>query len=292
MGSNASPIRRAGAPSSRIRWVVVLLLLAVCLVATLAWQAVSAMRARRQVTEQILADYARYAALSYASRITPELELYAFGPALERLGTRPSGLLPSPEPIVVETEPGKSLSIPLVRSYLRLSLASGELVSSGEEIPASARASIGEALRQAVATADRERWTSAALFLPGEPTRALVFRPIRDADGRVVEVAGFDASLTGLEVYFAYSFTLRPLLPAPLTRGTPQDSLTSIEILTPSDAVVYRSPWVHHSHWSYTQDLGPRFGNLRARATLAPDAAGHIMPPGPVGAQAWWLIAL
>jgi signal transduction histidine kinase len=292
MRANTTHLRRASATSSRIRWVVVLLLVAVALVTALAWQAVSAMRARRQVTEHVLADYAGLAALVYATRITPELEYYAFGPALERLGTTPGGPLPRPEPIVVETEPGQSLSIPLVRSYWRLPLSSGELLSRGEDLPASTRASITDALRSAAATADRERWTSAALFLPGHPTRALVFRPVRDANSRMVELAGFDASLEGLAVYFDYSFTLRPLVPAPLTRGTPQDSLTSIEILTPAGEVIYRSRWVHHSRWSSTQNLGPRFGNLRARATLAPDAAEHAIPAGPPAAQAWLLVAL
>src|SRR6185295_6565535 len=117
----------------RVRWVLVLLVAALALVTALAWQAVSAMRARRQVTEQVLADYARLAAMGYASRITSELEFFAFDPALERLGTRTDGPLPPPAPIVVETEPGRPLSIPLVRTNLRLPLPGGALASRGAE---------------------------------------------------------------------------------------------------------------------------------------------------------------
>jgi two-component system phosphate regulon sensor histidine kinase PhoR len=49
---------------------------------------------------------------------------------------------------------------------------------------------------------------------------------------------------------------------------------------------------VHRSRWSGTRDLGARFGHLRGRAVLAPDAPARVIPPGPPNTQAWLLIAL
>ena len=294
MGPRAPSLRLGQAGPSRSTVVLGLLLGALALVAGLAWEAISAMQARSALTEGILEDYAELASNSYAARLRAELEIFAFAPALERLGTGVGATLPAPAPIEVETEPSHRLSIPLVRSYFRVPLRGGDLVGLGADMSAEERARMADTLRAAATTLEREAWSSAAAFLPGrgDSTRAFVYRLVRDPVGRPAEIAGFEASLAGLAVYFEYSFTFRALVPPPLTRGSRQDSLVSIEVLAPAGAEVYRSPWVHRSRWQHTQPLGARFGNLTARATLASDAPARIIAPGPTGGRAGLLLAL
>src|SRR5262245_34395663 len=136
--ASASPTPLS-ASGSRPGMVLALLIVTLALVGTLAWQAISAMRGREALTEAVLRDYAGLAAGGYAGRITTELQLYAFDPALQRLDARRDAPLPVPAPLEIWTNPDTKLTIPLVRSYLRLRPGATDLEVSGEALTPSVR---------------------------------------------------------------------------------------------------------------------------------------------------------
>jgi signal transduction histidine kinase len=270
-----------------------LLVATLALVGALVWQAISAMRARDALTEAVLQDYADLAAGVYAQRITAELQLYALEPALQPLGVAPNAPLPAPAPLEIWTNPETKLTIPLVRTYFRLAPGAPDLELSGEALSQAVRAAIADTLRRTLLRSDKVAWTSAPLWIrgPDDSLHALVYRSPR-TDDATKAISGFTASFDALRTYFDYSFAIGPLVPAPLTRGAPDDSIASIELRTADGTEIYRSPWLHRSRWRKTRDLGPRWGHLEVRATLAPDATKHIIRPGPPVAQVGLLVGL
>src|SRR5262245_19297903 len=168
--------------------VLGLLIVTLALVGTLAWEAISAMRAREALTEAVLRDDADLAAGMYASRITAELQLYAFEPALQPLGVSAQAPLPAPVPLEIWTDPRTKLTIPLVRTYFRLPPGASDLELSGVPVPRAVRAAIADTLRDAAGRSDQADWTSAILWLrgPDDSLRAVVHRPPRAGDTRAV----------------------------------------------------------------------------------------------------------
>jgi signal transduction histidine kinase len=300
------------------RRVVVLLALAVVVLGVLAVQAHRALRAHRDTTERILRDYAGLAASSYVVRIEPELEYYAFAPAIAAIADtlEATGRLAEPRTIDVWTDDTTHLAIDLVRTNIVVPLGeSAERETRREETAPEA------ALRMSGTMPDPEfaRWLTDTLaaFARGEwrdewPSAVIVGRPGdgRESDGvasapRVVvcavrsggsangpAVVAFEAKPSGLDVYFDFALNIRPLLPRALTRGTPQDSLVSIAVLTPGGAPLFRSERTYDSRYVAEETLAARFGGLRVRAALHPATAHVLLFEGPPRAQPFALAAL
>lgn len=280
---------------SRSTLVLGLLVAILALGALLAWQAYSALRARSQLMKHVIDEYSALAVASYQTRMTGELEYYAFEPALAPLRAARREL-PSPAPIEVWTDPRTKLSIDLVDTYFRMPAANGDGAAAfeqrGRQLSPARRDQIVQALRRSLQDGEQRGWTMQFVSAPGESARAIVYETVRDTVDHTVAIRGFDASPSGLRVFLDYSFSIAPLIPAVLTRNTRQDSLVSIELVTREGIQVYRSPWVHESSWHATRRLGARFDSLEIRAALAPDAMARILPPGPSALQIGWLIAL
>lgn len=304
--------------SSGFRRVVVLLALAVVVLGVLAVQAHRALRAQRDTTERILRDYAGLAASSYVVRIEPELEYYAFAPAIAAIADtlEATGRLAEPRTIDVWTDDTTHLAIDLVRTNIVMPLGeSAEREMRREETAPE----VAPRMSGTMPDPEFTRWLADTLaaFARGEwrdewPSAVIVGRPGdgRESDGaasapRVVvcavrsggaasspTIVAFEAKSSGLDVYFDFALNIRPLLPRALTRGIPQDSLVSIAVLTPGGAPLFRSERTYDSRYVAEETLAARFGGLRVRAALHPATAHVLLFEGPPRAQPFALAAL
>jgi hypothetical protein len=93
----------------------------------LAVQAHRALRAHRETMERILRDYAGLAAANYVVRIEPELEHYAFLPAIAAIAETldATGRLAEPRAIDVWTDDTTHLAIDLVQTNVVVPLGEG-----------------------------------------------------------------------------------------------------------------------------------------------------------------------
>src|SRR6187455_1474537 len=110
---------------SRSPLIILLLALTMLLTAFLAWEAQDAVRSYKRTAQRVIGDYAELAASEYVHRIRPELEYYAYQPALKMISdhrrqTHSPADVPVPSPIVVFIDEDSTLSIDLVRYYFHL----------------------------------------------------------------------------------------------------------------------------------------------------------------------------
>ena len=131
------PFGRSGAPRSRTRTLVAILLLTAGLAGVLAWQAADAAHSHRATAEGAMRDYANFAAYeftSYSKDVLYSSVLYAFRP-IETLEASATG--PLPDPSVLATEKNRKLlcNCDSSRYYFRLDLRDGSYATSQSFFP-------------------------------------------------------------------------------------------------------------------------------------------------------------
>ncbi len=265
---------------------MLLLVLTMALIAALAYIALDAVRSYRRTTARILADYAALAANSYARRIVPELDGYAFYPGLQALQEIRSADdardLPEPSPVKVWIDQSTEIPVDLVRYNFLVPAGGGLATIRGRSPTPAVAAWLADTLRSHARSVYQTDWPSAALFVEaaGEE-HAIVYAARRDSAGAVTAAVGFEADSAGLHVYFDYAMTVWPLVPPSLTGGVARDSLVAIAVTSASGRAVYRSARRHEGGVAARDSLGARFGGLVVTATLHPDAGRLTVATGP-----------
>jgi signal transduction histidine kinase len=278
--------------------LVLLLVLTMALIAALGYIALDAVRSYRRTTARILSDYAALAAASYARRIVPELDGYAFQPALRALEAVRSAEdapdLPEPAPVKVWIDPSTEIPVDLVR-YNFVVAADGAAPATirGRSPSATVAAWLADTLRAHARSVYERDWPSAALFAAaGGEEHAIVYTARRDSAGAVTAAVGFEAEPAGLHVYFDYAMTVWPLVPPSLTGGVARDSLVAITVTSASGSAVYRSTRRHEGGVTARDSLGTRFGGLAVTAALHPDAGPLTVTAGPSRSHLALLVGL
>jgi len=283
---------------SRSPLIILLLALTMLLTAFLAWEAQDAVRSYKRTAQRVIGDYAELAASEYVHRIRPELEYYAYQPALKMISdhrrqTHSPADVPVPSPIVVFIDEDSTLSIDLVRYYFHLTFDGKEIVTRGDPPEPETPLWLADTLVIDARTRYKTEWPSATLIgTAGGSAHQIVYQVDRDAAGAAIGASGFEAKSSGMDVYFAYSYDMLPLIPAALTRGVAQDSLVALTITAPNAAVLYRSPKQYQSPLTAEANIGLRFGGMIARATLHPAFAEAIVIEGPPRRQLPLLIGI
>ena len=261
--------------------LVAILVLTVAMTAFLAYEAWHSAHGHRATAHRAMRDYASFAAWEYGVSAKENLAnrfIFAFAPL--KFVAKPRRPLPGPE--ILATERAADLRCPgdTAGRYFRLDLRDSSLVVSGamtEALQRWVRDTVPGHIRKAYKT----DWYYAALFRPGQREHeAIVYHTVPDVHGRPAVAYGFELCMASFAPpSFAKVFGYYGLLPPSLTRGLPNDSLLSVEVLDADSHVLYRSPVQYPRDFvgEYTLEA---FGGLTTRVALRPALARSLLIGG------------
>jgi signal transduction histidine kinase len=109
---------------------------------------------------------------------------------------------------------------------------------------------------------------------------AVGFYLSRDEDDVVEAAYGFVVPASALGELVAEIYDHEPLLPRPIARGQPNDSLLSVRVRDASGLVIWRNGADDPETWAASEGFGPDFGTLVAEATVRPEAAPQLIIGG------------
>lgn len=264
----------------------------VVLATWLGYQAADAARSHERAVQAALDDYAGISAWELARTLQSDVDDVlsdVFRPVRRRMRGQP----PSAEVVgwnlreAVRAEgcrcPGFDEPILLFRVE---AAGSGTVVdpSRVSTVPDTASAATRSALADLVLSQPMERRSDGVVTAPAGtllPSDVAVgFYLSRDED-RVVDLAyGFVLPAAAFAELLDESYRDDTLLPQPIARGQPNDSLLTVRVRDGSGLVVWQSAAPEPEEWAASEPLGPDFGSLVAEATIRPEAAPRLIIGG------------
>jgi signal transduction histidine kinase len=293
-------------PARGIPALVGLLVVVFSIAGLLVYEAWSTGKARRELAERGLQDYAAYATWSTARMADATVTASLATIFRSVVGNRilPTGQLP---PISVIEDDAKYLegcdcALPIpARFYFRFDSRNHE-VTTLAAMPRSVASPAGYASAKVgsfaqseppVVITDRERddvsraieraisstnVNFAMTFAQvGESSSLVGYAPQRDASGNIIGAFGFSAEPEGYARALITHLWRHPkILPMAITRGLPSDSLFTASVSTPDGRVIYRSNGWSAGLRSDTASLAPLDGGLLVTVALRPDAVSRL----------------
>ena len=264
----------------RSKLIMSLLLLMVVLTGVLTYQAQDAARSHRATAERALRGYASMAVWALGRNANEALfsmllsSIDSIHATLPPLAGVPEASLPGHAALEhCRCFQGKH---PFTRFLLT---AAGPRLLSEAPLPATARAWILDSLDARVGAQAYRKWRVGLAF-PGTDGRAVAYAQRQDARGRPEAVIGFVANRGQFDSLFARVMAVFPALPESLLHGAPNESVMSVEVLTPAGVEIYHSPQVYSPAFSAVTELQAPFGKLRLRVALRPGAADRLVIGG------------
>ncbi len=158
-------------------------------------------------------------------------------------------------------------------------LGGGRALMSEAPLPPPAQAWILDSLDAAAGARAYGDWRVGLAF-PGTDGRGVGWAQRSDATGQPDAVVGFVAGRAEFEALFTGMMTVFPPLPQSILHGAPNDSVMSVEVLTPAGATLYHSRRVYSQAFAATDTLPAKFGSLQVRVALRAEAANRLMIGG------------
>jgi signal transduction histidine kinase len=289
-----------------------LLAVALLLACAVAWQAQRAAAAHREATRRLLNDHAAYAAAEFARRAAATLE--AGFVTLQHFPTNALENQPASTPLPSASAFGDSIAsqdywcqcFEGVRRYFALDLRGGTLDVAGTALDAAGTAWLRREVTAHAAwlvrnpreiqvnafdqVEGRQRTTSYQLRIQqvtarvrgtGPSAEALLFTVVFDDQDRPRAAYGLMASPAAFATpIFRRVIERNALLPASVSRGTPNDSLLRVVVTGPGDAEIYRSAAGSAAAARAREPLPGAFRWLAARVELRPEAAARLVEGG------------
>lgn len=269
---------------TRTAFVGLLLVGALALAGLLAWQALDAGRAHASVVRNTLSGEARFAAFTYVGNARSLLDQTILRPGLAaaaRAGGDVPGSALTLEGLRTAARETAWPHADGVTAVFRVDLAGGGVaLDVGADGPA-------EALRAWLAGPAREGARHGGTA-GGEPVMVaspegggtLVYRLDAEDRREARLLYGFRLADDGLGVALGHAFTLSPLLPLEPTGGRPNGEVLQVTVTDGAGRPVWRSGPPSPSEWVASDTLGARYGGLRARVTVNPEAASALVLGG------------
>jgi signal transduction histidine kinase len=261
--------------------LVAILVLTVAMTGFLAYEAWHSAHGHQATARRAIRDYASFAAWEYGVSSKENLAnrfIFAFAPL--KFVVKPGRALPGPE--ILATERAADLRCPgdSAGRYFRIDLRDSSLVVSGA-MSETMRRWVTDTVPAHIRKAYKTDWYYAALFRPGQRNHeAVVYHTVPDPHGRPVAAYGFELCMASFAPpSFAKVFGHYGLLPPSLTRGLPNDSLLSVEVVDADGKLLYRSPVQYPQDFvgAYTLEA---FGGLTTRVALRPSLAKSLLIGG------------
>ncbi len=254
--------------------------LALALIAALAWEAVAAARAQRETVEAVLRDYAEIAAEQYAGGVAMALDYGWFFPVLRGMTETDVGLrVPGPE-FEIRTQMGSHRMSVLATRFFRARLDSGEVVGAAGWPAPLADAGMRALLQEHAPTAAAEGWPVAAVVHEGGGAdRLIVFQAVQQSAPEHLVVKGFDAPLAGFVAVLGPVLSADRVLPTSLTDTTGVE-LVSVRVVSAGGRLLYESGPKFDPTFTATTQLGARLGGIQVQAAIPPASAEHLVIGG------------
>lgn len=289
-----------------------LLLVALGVVAVLAYQALDAARSHRRMAQDALQDYASFAAWEFArhsrTNVLATLISTFLGPVL-RLNMLPIGATLPPEDFAADVRRRSAWCgcMDSARFFFRLDIADSSLhTTQGDVAPtvrvrdwmrdtivAYARASVlpqlpvhtvygsvdGRPYKLSVVITN-DSYVTVYDSVAGVP-RLIAYVLTRDYEGRPISAYGFESSPSAfVRPLLAKILVTEALLPPSLLRDVRGDSVLAVTVSDPAGNVVYRSVPGFPQTIVADDTLDARFGGLVVRVALHPALAGQLIVGG------------
>jgi signal transduction histidine kinase len=264
--------------------VAVLLVMAFAVAAALGVQAYETAHDHRAQADRVLRDYASLAAARVAQRSAQEI-YYAVVPPLKALQHAneigPHAALPKPADLHFDVMEHEFSIAPYIRLTFRLDLKTGELQSSGKPVSPVVRKWLFDTIPAHTRAVYDTSWHMGTIL--GQPDwqrRYIVYTVLRDRDGALRTVLGYEANPAALQPLVVQATEKFPLLPRPLTGGVLYDSMGSIIITDRYGVEIYRSAVQYISPFTAHDTIGTDMGDLYAQATLRRTIADKLIIGG------------
>ena len=264
-------------PAASTALVGPLIVLALGIAGVLAYEAHDASRSHRETAERALRDYAAVAAWELVGGLGDALDAMA-QPALSpaTTGRAASPFEPLLDPSVLAAR--APLASPCTggegATYLAVDLRNGKIATAGTPLAQPVVQRMSDSLTADVRARYRPERGTVLLDLDGAPPLAYGVRVAEHG----APVAAYGVTLCrrtlGSELVLA-ALARRPLLPADVTGGLPNDSLLTIVASTSGGEIVYQSPRTEVSPFT-AQAASERVGSMVVRVALRPSALPRL----------------
>ncbi len=264
--------------------VAVLLVLAFGVAAALAVQAYRTAGNHRAQADRVLRDYAALAAARVAQRTATEI-YYAVVPPLKAMQhsheVAPHTAPPEPKDLHFDTMEHDFSIAPYIRFTFRMDLKTGQLKTSGQQLPHAVRRWLIDTLPAHTRTVYDTSWhMGTVLGQPAGDRRYVAYTVLRDHDGVLRTALGFEVKPFVLKPLVIQAGKKYPLLPRPLTGGVQYDSMGSIIITDRYGVEIYRSAVQYTSPFTARDTIGTDMGDLHAQATFRASVADRLIIGG------------
>lgn len=251
----------------------------------LGYQAADAARSHERAVEAALTDYAGISAFEFARAVRSDVDDVledAFRPVRRRM----RGDLPPPRTVgwnLQEAAQAEGCACPGFAHPSLLFRITMDPVRVETE-PAGLDPVKADALVELILSQPMERRSDGIVTAPagtvGPDDVAIGFYLARDERDAVEVVYGFVLGVEALGELLQAVYEDRTLLPQPIARGQPNDSLLTVRVRDASGMVVWASHPVEPARWNASEPIGRDFGTLVAEATIRPEAAPRLIIGG------------
>lgn len=251
----------------------------------LGYQAVDAARSHERAVEAALADYAGISAWELANAVQSEVDDVledVFRPVRRRMRVE----LPPPEVVgwdLHEAARREGCACPGFRAPIalfRIRPGPLDVATAPDTLARGTRTAIAELVLSQPMDGRSDGITVAPAGTIFPEAVAIGFFLSRDESDVVEAAYGFALPVSALGEFVAEVYEDRPLLPQPIARGQPNDSLLTVRVRDTFGVVVFASRSVEPEAWTASEPLGPDFGTLLVEATIRPEAAPRLIIGG------------
>ncbi|MGE0352535.1 MAG: sensor histidine kinase [Gemmatimonadales bacterium] len=268
-----------------LRWPILILLASVGVTVVAAYQAMSAARQHRRTAEQLLHDYAAFAAWSYKGSVNSELGEGAWqvlNPILHdalHQGDRwpdATSLIRYWQRSLADCKctPGYRPS-----TYFGFVLGTDTIHVVGDTGTGEG-AWLNDELTRQLRGAEPFTNRMALLTRQHDGSPYLLAYGLMPTVRFDTVVYGFVFDPASLPVAMKEALDARPLLPEPVSGGRANGEIIATRVRTPDGAVLYQSPDWPEWEFTATEKLIPQYGGLLVEASVLPELAEPILGAG------------
>lgn len=269
---------RSPYPRSRSTIIVALLIATLALTAMLAYEAQQAARSHRAAAENVLREYAGFAAWELARLARTQLLNVVNGELMELQRAREKGSLA--DALAKTHGCGACGSTHRVRSAFHAALPDGQFEFSGEPVDPTIQAMVNQAVADAN-RAPRDFTCPALRVVPSAASQAIVvWRPVFDHRDTPTALAGFVTDAAFVEAVFAKLLQHTALLPPSLVADSRNPNAELVVRVATSEGHPLFASGGASSAYSAAQDMAADLGALKLSVALRPDAAGRLVIGG------------
>jgi signal transduction histidine kinase len=274
-------------PRSRsFSWPLLLLLFSLSVMLGTAWKAHQLSRQQRQTAEQLLRDYAAFAAWSYQAQLANALQEVAWqvvNPVMHR-NLHYSVRIPDAGDLVRYRSQSlrdcRCDSIPRPETYFGFVLGADTLGMAGTALSSAASTSVVRSLTSHLREGGDRPVGRMEVLGPFPAVPSLVAYGLMPTARMDTVVYGFVYDPASLAPTFADLLATGDLLPKAVSRGRPNQEMLALEVLDQSGELLYRDPNWPSGAWAAEEHLPDRAGGLVVRTTVRPETAGALVAGG------------